>query len=263
MTESMNSKRSAKLLAFASFTLTVVFSFILIGIFHNHSQAGLPAGVYVLIAAIVGLSLLNMMQVMKNTAQRISADEYLKRSYARDEAETEERQVNEAAAVKEEEKEQQLDPAVYEKKFLPQSGKKQELVKFTEGVLSNIARELDIVQGLFYVRQKESDTFTATGKFAYFGEQEPQDFELGLALTGQTAKNQKTLRLTKMPENYITVLSGLGSSSPKSLLLTPVIHEGRTIGLIELAAFKNFDRSTEILFNQLSETFGKRLAELL
>jgi transcriptional regulator with GAF, ATPase, and Fis domain len=258
----MNSKRSAKLLAFASFTLTVVFSFILIGILHNHMEGGLPAGVYALVAAIVGLSLLNLVQVMKTTAQSISADEYLKRSYAGDEAQTDQDRVSEAAG-KEEENQQQLDPVAYEKKFLPQAGKKQELTKFTEGVLSNIARELDIVQGLFYVRQKESDTFTATGKFAYFGEQEPQDFELGLALTGQTAKNQKTLRLTKMPENYITVLSGLGSSSPNSLLLAPVIHEGKTIGLIELAAFKNFDRSTEILFNQLSETFGKQLAELL
>jgi hypothetical protein len=259
----MNSKRSAKLLAFASFTLTVVFSFILIGIFHNHSQAGLPAGVYVVVAGIVGLSLLNMVQVMRTTAQSISADDYLKRSYDRNEGEADEKQISEATEGREQENEQQLDPAVYEKKFLPQAGKKHDLTKFTEGVLSNIARELDIVQGLFYVRRKESDTFTVQGKFAYFGEQEPQDFELGLSLTGQTAKNQKTLRLTKMPENYITVLSGLGSSSPKSLMLAPVIHEGQTIGLIELAAFKNFDRSTEVLFNQLSETFGKRLAELL
>ena len=259
----MNSKRSAKLLAFASFTLTLILSFILIGIFHNHSDAGSPAGLYVLVAAIIGLSLLNMVQVMKTTAQSISADEYLKRSYAKKEAESGEKKVAETAAGHEEEDKQQLDPTVYEQKLLPQAENEQDLTSFTEGVLSNIARELDIVQGLFYVRQKEGDTFSVKGKFAYFGEQEPGDFELGSALTGQTAKNQKVLRLTKIPENYITIFSGLGSSSPNSLMLAPAVHEGKTIGLIELAAFKNFDRSTEDLFNQLSETFGKRLAELL
>ena len=263
MTGPMNSKRSAKLLAFASFTLTVILSFILIGIFHNHSETGFPAGIYVLIVAIIGLSLLNMVQVMKTTAQSISADEYLKRSYDRNEAETGEKKDSQEAAEQEEERDQQLDPAVYEKKFLPEGDKTHELTQFTEEVLSNIARELDIVQGLFYIRRQESETFAVKGKFAYFGEQEPGDFELGSALTGQTAKNQKVLRLSKIPENYITILSGLGSSSPKSLMLVPVIHEGETIGLIELAAFKNFGRSTEVLFNQLSETIGKRLAELL
>lgn len=259
----MNSKRSAKLLAFASFTLTLILSFILMGIFHNYLEAATPAGVYVLVAAIIGLSLLNMVQVMKTTAQSISADEYLKRSYAQKEAETGQDEVAEATAGNKEEDARQLDPAVYEQKFLPQGGREQDLTRFTEEVLSNIARELDIVQGLFYVRRKDGDTFSVQGKFAYFGEQEPGDFELGSALTGQTAKNQKVLRLTKIPENYITILSGLGSSSPNSLMLAPVTHEGKTIGLIELAAFKNFDRSTEDLFNQLSETFGKRLAELL
>mgnify|MGYP001152909050 FL=1 len=61
----------------------------------------------------------------------------------------------------------------------------------------------------------------------------------------------------------MTILSGLGSSSPNSLLFAPVVHEEKTIGMIELAAFKNFDRNTENLFNALSQRLGKKLSELL
>ena len=144
---------------------------------------------------------------------------------------------------------------------MPSEEQDQDLTAFAEAMLSNIAGELEIVQGLFYIRNKNTDTFTVAGKFAYFGEEEPQDFDMGVSLPGQTAKNQIVLNLTKIPENYFTILSGLGSSSPNSLFFIPLLYEGKTIGLIELASFKNFDKATEKIFNQLTERIGKRLAE--
>lgn len=262
MTCFMNTKPSTKLLTFSSFILILIFSFIVIGLFHNHTEGGGLVGLYLLIIAIIGLSLLNLIQVMKATARTISTDEYLKKSFGQADQDIQEAETS-SEDEGEDDEDQQLDPATYEKKLLPQSNKKQDLQRFSESVLSHIAKEFDIVQGLFYVRKKESDGFTISGKFAYFGEEEPKDFQMGTALTGQTAKNQKVLRLAKIPENYITILSGLGSSSPNSLMFVPLVHQGKTVGLIELAAFRNFDRSTERLFDQLSEKIGKRLAELL
>jgi len=258
----MKSKRTTKILAFSSFIGILVFAFILIGVVQKQGDTGIPAAFYLLLPGIVLLSLLNLLQIMKMTAEKITAADYLQKSVAEVDDAAYQADSNKKDAQDEQDN-QHLDPDVYENKLIPQSGKKQDLSKFAESLLSNIAKEFDIVQGLFYVRKPQSDEFTIAGKFAYFGEQEPEDFQLGHALTGQTAKNQKVLRLSKIPENYVTILSGLGSSSPNSLLFAPVVHEEKTIGMIELAAFKNFDRNTENLFNALSQRLGKKLSELL
>ncbi len=262
MTAPMKSTRTTKILAFSSFLATLILAFILIGVLQNQTTSGPGAGIYLLVIAMVGVSLFNMIQIMRATAEKISADDYLQKSFAGMDEESYEAEPEKNEQQKEDEDNHRLDPAVYEDKIIPQQDDDQDLTKFAESLLSNIAGEFDIVQGLFYVRTKDSDVFTIAGKFAYYGEQEPQDFKMGVSLSGQTAKNQKVLRLSKIPENYITVLSGLGSSSPRSLMLVPVIHQERTIGLIELAAFKHFTRSTENLFNELSESIGKRIPEI-
>jgi len=258
----MKSKRTTKILAFSSFIGILIFSLMLIGVVQNQSEPGTSAGLFLLLLGIAGLSLLNLFQIMKMTAEKITPEDYLQKSVAEVDEEAYQANAGETDAEAEEDN-HQLDPDVYEKKIIPDPGKQQDLTKFTESLLSNIAREFDIVQGLFYVNRDQNDAFTIAGKFAYFGEQEPEGFHMGQGLPGQTAKNQRVLRLSKIPENYVTILSGLGSSSPNSLLFAPVVHEEKTIGLIEMAAFKNFDYSTEQLFNELSERLGKKLSELL
>ncbi|MEA3318019.1 MAG: hypothetical protein U9R54_08685, partial [Bacteroidota bacterium] len=98
-------------------------------------------------------------------------------------------------------------------------------------------------------------------KYAYFGEKEPADFELGITLPGQVAKNKKLLNLTSVPKNYLTILSGLGTSSPNNIIIIPVIFENDTIGIIELASFKTFDKKTEKILKYLSDSFGNDLSK--
>ncbi len=253
-----------KILAFSSFFIILILSFILFGKLINVNQAveaDISMGAaYVLVAFIVIFSLTHLWLIMQITAQSKTKEEYLQKTTESPVDET----IEEAPASDEQENEtEQIDIESIAKKFTPSNDQNLNTGQLAEKILANIASEYDIVQGLFYIRKENSDTFGIAGKFAYYGEEEPKDFELGVALTGQTAKNQKVLNLTKIPENYITVLSGLGQGSPNGLLLVPVIHNQKTTGLIELASFKQFDRKTEDIFTQLSETIGKRLSETI
>ena len=119
--------------------------------------------------------------------------------------------------------EQKIDTEAFVNKTLPKEEGKLSLEKYSEKLLSNIAKELDIVQGLLFHRMKDSEEFTIAGKYAYFGETEPKNFKLGETLSGQVAKNQTLLNLSEIPENYITILSGLGTSSPNHLIIIPVM----------------------------------------
>ena len=160
-----------------------------------------------------------------------------------------------------EQKEELIDIENYTKKILPKDNAKLDLVKYTEKILSNIAKEFDIVQGLFFVKEKKSGIFDIAGKYAYFGEEEPKSFKIGESLSGQVAKNKKVLNLKDIPENYITILSGLGSSSPNYLLIIPIIMNDETIGIIELASFKEFKSNFSNLFEKISEQIGKVLVK--
>lgn len=153
-----------------------------------------------------------------------------------------------------------IDIESYLKRIIPKETSKLDLKKYTEKLLSNIAKEFDIVQGLFFVKEKKSDIFNITGKYAYFGEEDPKSFKLGESLSGQVAKNKTILYLNDIPENYVTILSGLGSSSPSTLMLIPIIVDDKTIGIIELASFKEFKRKFNDLFEKISEQIGKTLS---
>ena len=257
--------KSPKILAFSSFIVIVILSFVLFGKLININQVtgtDLSMGAaYLPLIFIVILSLGNLWLVMQLTAESKTKEEYLKKTTDShlDEATEEEASASDEQA----EDEQQINIEEIEQKIIPSNDKDEDINQLAESMLANIADTFDIVQGLFYVRNNNSDTFSIAGKFAYYGEEEPKDIELGIALSGQAAKNQKVLNLTKIPENYITVLSGLGYSSPNGLMLIPVIHNQKTIGLIELASFKHFDRKSEDIFTQLTEKIGKRISETI
>jgi len=133
---------------------------------------------------------------------------------------------------------------------------------YAEKLLQNIAKELDIVQGLVFMLNDADKLFHVSGEYAYFSEEQPHSFPLGETLSGQVAKNKKMLNLKELPDGYITVLSGLGKSAPRQLVIVPVVYEGESIGVMELASFKPFGENEELLALKISETMANLLNEL-
>lgn len=160
-----------------------------------------------------------------------------------------------------EDSDKNIDTENYLKKIIPKETAKFDLVVYTEKLLSNFAKEFDIVQGLFYLKEKDSEVFKNISKYAYFGEDEPQDFKTGESLSGQVAKNKTILYLDDIPDNYVTILSGLGTSSPKNLLILPIIINDVTIGILELASFKEFEKKYNEFYLALSEKIGEIISK--
>ncbi|HRW63084.1 MAG TPA: GAF domain-containing protein [Bacteroidales bacterium] len=154
-----------------------------------------------------------------------------------------------------------IDVDAYLKKILPKENAEYTIETYTEKLLGNIAKEFDIVQGLFFIKDKQNEEFRVAGKYAYFGEEEPRNFKLGETLSGQAAKNKTVLNLKEIPENYVTILSGLGSSSPNHLLIIPIVLNDESIGVIELASFKEFKRNFKDLFEAMSDQIGQFLTK--
>jgi len=173
---------------------------------------------------------------------------------------TEEEKSDEVIQERETKSIEVFDVEHYIKRIIPKNDSKLSVVKYTEKILSNFAKEFDIVQGLFFIREKNTKQFTIAGKYAYFGETDPESFNLGQTLSGQVAFNKTVLYLSEIPENYVTILSGLGSSSPRHLLIIPVIVNNETIAIIELASFKEFKKSWVKLFEDLAQKIGESIS---
>lgn len=134
--------------------------------------------------------------------------------------------------------------------------------KFAAETLSKISSVFPMVQGLFYVREAGTDHFRLAGDYAFYAEKKPTGFDLGETLPGQVARNKELLNVQNIPEDYITVLSGLGKATPRHLLFVPLVAEGECLGLIEISSFTAIDSRMEGVFRLASEELGKKLQHI-
>jgi len=78
-------------------------------------------------------------------------------------------------------------------------------------------------------------------------------------LIGTCAVEKRTMFLTKLPENYIEITSGLGDSAPRCLLIVPLIREKAILGVIEVASFNIFQKFEIEFVERLAETVAATL----
>jgi hypothetical protein len=125
-------------------------------------------------------------------------------------------------------------------------------------VLGNLAKQMGFVQGIIYVKETNGELFKVAGEFA-LTDRKPQPFKSGENLPGQVAESKSMMIIYDIPENYFNVSSGLGSSKPRFLLLTPVLFKENCLAVLELAAFKKPDEITGRILNKVSSELGIRL----
>ena len=70
-------------------------------------------------------------------------------------------------------------------------------------------------------------------------------------ITGQAWKEKKTVYLTDIPQDYVTITSGLGHTTPRSLVVVPMILNGVVFGVLELASLQKLS-PIEITFIEKS-----------
>jgi hypothetical protein len=132
--------------------------------------------------------------------------------------------------------------------------------KKLEQAIRVVCNQLQASQGAVYVsvmRQEQRSLELRAGYALMKPDSQVISYEYGEGLPGQVAKEGQSVNLNKVPDGYIKVLSGLGSASPKHLLLVP-IRAGETItGVVEVASFSPLTRSQEELVKQSFEIMGK------
>jgi hypothetical protein len=143
--------------------------------------------------------------------------------------------------------------------IVPRINPKETIDDYGERILTNLAKHFEIVQGIFYLKNPEKDQFESLSTFAYTSEDKPPPFKIGEGVSGQVAKNKTLLNLKQLPENYLTIQSGLGEGAPRNLLILPLLLNKETIGIIELASFLEIDKEKEWTFKNLAKIIGNAI----
>lgn len=119
--------------------------------------------------------------------------------------------------------------------------------------LSELCNLLEACQGAIYLSKnsKNKRYVELYSSYAYnLPESKIVKFEYGEGLVGQVAKDPKLASLNAVPDGYLQVLSGLGSSTPKNLIIAPILKNDTLSGVIEIASFKEFSKKDKSIIEQ-------------
>jgi len=138
------------------------------------------------------------------------------------------------------------------------------ITELGEQVIAYISNKINAVQGAFYTVNDDDpgDVFLEmNASYAYNKKKYlSAKFKFAEGLVGQSAIEQATILRTEIPEDYVTITSGLlGDRKPKSILLTPLITDDgngeKVYGVLEFAGFEKF--------NQREVNFVKEVSDLI
>jgi signal transduction histidine kinase/HAMP domain-containing protein len=117
------------------------------------------------------------------------------------------------------------------------------LEALTQLIMSELTPVVGAQHGAFYITDDETGRTTArlVSTYAYTARKRVSTrYGLGEGLIGQCLLEKKPIVVTSVPEDYVSIASGLGEAPPRNITILPVLFEGKVMGVVELGSFREF-----------------------
>jgi PAS domain S-box-containing protein len=134
-----------------------------------------------------------------------------------------------------------------------------------EGLGDSIIRfsiqKINAIQGAFYTVDQTAHTIELRNAFAYHRKKYfKKSFCFAEGLVGQAVAEKDMILRTEIPDDYMSVTSGiLGDKKPSCILIMPLIANEETFGVMELAGFEKFDSSQIKFVRELSVMLARTI----
>ncbi len=135
-------------------------------------------------------------------------------------------------------------------------------------LLTELASLITAHQGsIYHLRESSNNSGGGSGSssrnldllasYAHGGDKQlATTIRLGEGLVGQCAVEKKRILLADVPADFITISSSLGAARKVSIIVLPVLFEGETKAVIELASLENFTEVNLNFLELLTQSIG-------
>jgi HAMP domain-containing protein/signal transduction histidine kinase/CheY-like chemotaxis protein len=144
-------------------------------------------------------------------------------------------------------------------KFTGMMQGQRDLLTVSQLLLSELTPLVGAQHGTFYIAGGKEDKAVLNLLAGYAIDERdgvPTQFQIGQGLVGQCAKEKERILVTDVPGGYVRINSSLGTTSPASIVVLPVLFEGDVKAAIELASFGQFSDVHLAFLDQLTQSIG-------
>ncbi|MGD0526753.1 MAG: HAMP domain-containing protein, partial [Polyangiaceae bacterium] len=118
------------------------------------------------------------------------------------------------------------------------------IVSVAQLIMSELTPLVNGHHGAFYMMETDPEgeaTLRLIASYGFGGRKSlANSYKFRETLIGQCAFEKKRIVLGNVPENFIYIATGMGEAPPRSVVVLPVLFEGETKAVIELASFNSF-----------------------
>jgi signal transduction histidine kinase/HAMP domain-containing protein/ActR/RegA family two-component response regulator len=134
------------------------------------------------------------------------------------------------------------------------------IVSVAQAIVSKLAPLVNAQHGAFFVVEApdgREPVLTLVASYGLGGRRTlASTYRLKETLIGQCAFEKRRILLTRVPEDFVTIASGIGEARPRCVVVLPVLFEGETKAVIELASFQELSPNHLAFLDQLMDNVG-------
>ena len=142
-------------------------------------------------------------------------------------------------------------------------GRGEDLKIISHRIISTLIRYLDANQGGIFILNDDNPNdqyIELMASFAYNRNRFHQKrINIGDGIIGACFLEKQSIYMTKLPQDYMEIRSGLGTANPSSLLVVPLKMEDKVIGVIEVATFNVLQEHEMEFIEKVSENISSSL----
>jgi signal transduction histidine kinase/DNA-binding response OmpR family regulator len=130
---------------------------------------------------------------------------------------------------------------------------------FGKRLLSKLVPLVGGGYGAFHLLGEADERYHFSAGYGCDGCKNDKGFAPGEGLPGQAATERKVLVLSDIPENYVQIHSGLGTSPARILAVVPIMSHDRVLAVFEVASFSNLTEPQHALLDEASGMVALKL----
>jgi CheY-like chemotaxis protein/CHASE3 domain sensor protein/putative methionine-R-sulfoxide reductase with GAF domain len=127
--------------------------------------------------------------------------------------------------------------------------------ELAQAVIDQVCDYLKAQVGVMYLY--ENGQLSLSGSYAFhYRKNNSSIIQIGEGLVGQAAQEKKTIVFTEIPDDYIKINSGLGNTTPKNIIIIPLLQDGTLKGVMEIGATREFSELDLQFLNMIGENLA-------